>query len=124
MWKDSEQAKRQKMAEWAGGQLGGKVVVGLAVGSVVGLVVRLAIRAVVGVATKSAAAIGEKIIKWDKEALDALFNKTIKYSVINNYIFTITKLYTQQSKGKALLLLRGAKLSVILESVHHNKDRI
>ena len=46
MWKDSEWAKRQKTAEWAGGQLGGKATAGAAVGA--------------------AAAIGEETIK-DKE---------------------------------------------------------
>jgi len=57
------------------GQLGGKVAVG------------------------AAAAIGEEAIKnkegeiWDKEALNALFNKIVRYSVINSYIFAITKLY-------------------------------
>ena len=42
---------------------------------------------------------GEEAIKnkegeiQDKKALNALFNKTVRYSVINNYIFTITELY-------------------------------
>ena len=89
MWKDSERVKRQKMAEWVGGQLGGEAVIRL----VVKLAARLVIRVAAGVVIKSAAAIGEEIIKWDKKALNALFNKTIKYLVINNYIFAINKLY-------------------------------
>ena len=97
MWKNSDQAKRQKTAKWVGGQLGGKVVIGLAVGLVVGLAVGLIAGVVVGVAARVAAglaaAIGEEIIKWDKEALDALFNKTIKYLIINNYVFIINKFY-------------------------------
>ena len=52
------------------GQLGGRVAVGVAAG------------AAVGVAAGAAAGIGEEAIKkegeiWDKEALDALFNKTV-----------------------------------------------
>ena len=82
MWKNSDQVKRQKTAKWAGGQLGGKVATGSAVKV-----------AAVGVTTRLAAAIGEEIIKWDEEALDALFNKTIKYLIINNYVFAISKLY-------------------------------
>ena len=93
MQKNSDQAKRQKTAKWAGGQLGGKAAVGSAVGSAAGAGV------VVGVATGSAAeaavAIGEEIIKWDKEALDALFNETIRYLVVNNYVFAISELYAQ-----------------------------
>ena len=105
------------MAKWVEGQLKGKAITRSAVKSavksavrlIVGLVVGVVAGAAAGVATKSAAAIGEEIIKWDKEALDALFNKTIKYSVINNYIFTISKLYIQQLKNKALLLLQWVK---------------
>ena len=60
MWKDGERAKKRQKT---GGQLGGKA----------------AARA----ATGAAAATGEEAIKdekgeiWDKEALDALFNKTV-----------------------------------------------
>jgi len=50
-------------------------------------------KAAIGVA----AAVGEEAIKeeemWDKEALDALFNKTVQYLVINSYVSAITKLY-------------------------------
>ena len=49
---------------------------------------------VVESAAGSAIAIKEEIIKWNKEALDALFNKIIRYLVINNYISAIIKLYT------------------------------
>ena len=82
MWKDGERAKkRQKTAERAEGQLGGK----------------------------AAAAIKDQEGDiWDKEALDALFNEIIQYSVVNSYVFTITKLYVWQLKGKAL---RGKALS-------------
>ena len=79
------------MAKQAGGQLGGKATIGSVIGLTVGLVIRAATR----VAARSATAIGEEIIKWDKEALDTLFNKTIKYSIVNNYIFAISKLYVQ-----------------------------
>ena len=56
------------------GQLGGKVAVGAAVGVAVG--------AAVGVVVGAAVGIGEEAIKeegeiWDKEALDALFNKIV-----------------------------------------------
>ena len=76
MWKDGERAKkRQKTAKWDGGQLGGKAAVA------------------------AATAIGEEAVKeeeeiWDEEALDALFNETVRYSVINSYVSAITKLYT------------------------------
>ena len=64
MWKDGERAKKRQKTE---GQLGGKAATGAAAGA----------------ATRAAAAIGEEAIKdkkgeiWDKEALDALFNKTV-----------------------------------------------
>ncbi len=66
MWKDGERAKRQKTVEWVGGQLGGKAAVGAA--------------AVVGAAAAIEAATAIKDEEgdiWDKEALNALFNKTI-----------------------------------------------
>ena len=114
MWKDNKQVKRQKTAEQAGGQLGGKAAVGAAAGAAAG----------------AATAVGEETIKdkegeiWDKEALDALFNKTIQYSVVNSYVSAITELYMWQLKGKALLLLWGAKLLAVLDSVHYNEDQI
>jgi len=72
MWKDGERAKkRQKIT--TGGPPREKAATGVA------------------------AAAGEEAIKeeeiWDKEVLDALFNKTVQYSVINSYVSAITKLY-------------------------------
>ena len=130
MWKNSKQAKRQKTAEQAGGQLGGKAVVKAAVGLAAGLAAGVVVRVAVGVAARAAVAIGEEIIKdkegeiQDKKALDTLFNKTIRYSIINNHISAITELYIWQLKGKALLLLQGVKLLAILKSVYYNKDQI
>ena len=68
------------MAKWVRGQLGG-----------------VAVEVAIGVAI----VIGEEAIKeeegeiQDKEALDALFNKIVQYSIINSYISAIIKLYTQ-----------------------------
>jgi hypothetical protein len=62
--------------------------------------------------------------EWDEEALDALFNETVRFSVINSYVSAITELYTWQSEGKATLSLRGAKLSTLLESARRDEDRI
>ena len=78
---------------------------------------------------KAAAGIGEEAVKeegemWDEEALDALFNEIIQYSVINSYVSAITELYIWQLKGKTLQPLQGVKLSVILDSVRCDKDRI
>jgi len=96
MWKDGERAKkRQKIT--TGGPLGGK------------------------------AAVGEEAIKeemWDEEALDALFNETVRYLVINSYVSAITELYAWQSEGKTSQPLRGAKLSAVLDSVCRNEDQI
>ena len=30
---------------------------------------------------------------WNEKALDALFNETIQYSIVNNYVFAVTELY-------------------------------
>ena len=81
------------MAKQAKRQLKGKVVIKLIIRLIIKLTARLIVKITVRVITKLAAAIGEKIIKWDKKALNALFNKTIKYSIINNYVFTINELY-------------------------------
>ena len=106
MWKDGEWAKkRQKTAERAEGQLGGKAAAGAAAGA-------------------AAAIKDQEGDIWDEEALDALFNETIRYSVVNSYVSAITELYAWQSKGKASLPLRGAKLSAVLESVRRDEDRI
>jgi hypothetical protein len=113
MWKDGKRAKkRQKTVERAG-QLGGKAAVGAAAGAAVG----------------AAAATGEEAVKeegeiWDEEALDALFNETVQYLVVNSYVSTITKLYAWQLEGKASQPLREAKLSAVLDSIRRDKDRI
>ena len=105
MWKDGERARKRQKTE---GQLGGKAAAGAA----------------------AAAATGEEAVKeeegeiWDEEALDALFNETVRYSVVNSYVSAITELYAWQSEGKASLPLRGAKLSAVLESVRRDEDRI
>ena len=60
---------------------------------------KAAIKAATGAAIRAAAAIGEEAIKdkkekiWDEEALNALFNKIVQYSVVNSYVSAITKLY-------------------------------
>jgi len=59
----------------------GKVVVGVSTGAFVG---------VVGIGEEAVKEEGEA---WDEEALDALFNETVRYSVVNSYVSTITKLY-------------------------------
>jgi hypothetical protein len=63
---------------------------------------------------------------WDEEALDALFNETVRFSVVNSYVSAITELYAWQlqSEGKASPPLRGAKLSAMLGSVRRDEDRI
>ena len=106
MWKDGERVKkRQKTAKRAEGQLGEKAAAGAAAGA--------------------AAAIKDKEGDiWNEEALDALFNKIIQYSVVNSYVSAVTELYTWQSKGKALLPLQRAKLSAVLDSICCNKDWI
>ena len=103
MWKDGERAKkRQKPAKG---------------------------KAAVAAAAAAAAAIGEEAVKeegeiWDEEALDALFNETVRYSVVNSYVSAITELYAWQSEGKASQPLRGAKLSAVLDSVRRDEDWI
>ena len=113
MWKDGERAKkRQKTVEWVG-QLGGKA----------------AAKAAAGAAAGAAVGTGEEAVKeegevWDEEALDALFNETVRYSVVNSYVSAITELYAWQSEGKTSQPLRGAKLSAVLDSVRRDEDRI
>jgi len=109
MWKDGERAKkRQKTAGRPGGQLGGRAAAG----------------AVAGAAAAAEEAIKDEEEIWDEDALDALFNETVRYSVVNSYVSAITELYAWQSEGKALQPLRGAKLSAILDSVRRDEDRI
>src|SRR6266536_6534770 len=62
--------------------------------------------------------------KRDEEVLDALFNETIRYSIVNNYVSAITEFYAWQSEGKTMSLLRKTKLSTVLKSVRRNKDRV
>jgi hypothetical protein len=62
--------------------------------------------------------------EWDEKALDALFNETVRYSVVNSYVSAITELYAWQSEGQPMPSLRGAKLSALLENVRRDEDRI
>jgi len=55
--------------------------------------------------------------KWDEDALDALFNETVRYSVLNSYAITEPHAW-QQSQASAddkTPPLRGAKLSAVLD---------
>jgi hypothetical protein len=65
---------------------------------------------------------------WDEDALDAQFNETVRYSVVNSYASAITELYAwQQSQVSAtekIPPLRGAKLSAVLDSVRRDEDRV
>ena len=67
--------------------------------------------------------------KWDEDALDAQFNETVRYAVVNSYTSAITELHAWQqaqlsSDDKATpSILRGAKLSAVLDSVHRDEDR-
>jgi len=77
-----------------------RVAAGLAAGSVARVIARSAAGLIIRPVVRAVAVIGEEIIKdkegeiWDEEALDTLFNETIQYSVVNNYVFVITELYT------------------------------
>lgn len=66
--------------------------------------------------------VGEE--EWDEEALDTLFNETVRYSVVNSYVSAITELYAWQSEGKPLPPLRGPKLSALLGNIRRDEDRI
>jgi len=65
--------------------------------------------------------------KWDE--LDPQFNETVRYAVVNSYASASTELHAWQqaqssSDGKAApSLLRGAKLSAVLDSVRRDEDR-
>src|SRR5277367_607362 len=83
-------------------------------------------------AAAAAAAPGAEEIeeeKWDEDALDAQFNETVRYAVVNSYTSAITELHAWQqaqlsSDGKAApSILRGAKLSAVLDSVRRDEDR-
>ena len=63
--------------------------------------------------------------EWDEEALDAQFRETVRFAVVNAYVYAITELYAWQFDGKASPPpLRGAKLSAVLESVRRDEDRV
>jgi hypothetical protein len=66
--------------------------------------------------------------KWDEDALDDLFNETVRYSVVNSYASAITELYawqeSQTSVNDKIPPLRSAKLSAVLDSVRRDEDRI
>ena len=67
--------------------------------------------------------------EWDEDALDALFNETVRYSVVNSYASAITELYAWQrsqslSDDKSVPPLRGAKLSAVIDSVRRDEDRV
>ena len=101
MWKDGERAKkRQKTAATNGLE---------------------EIRAV----TTGSGSEGED---WDEDALDAQFNETVQYSVVDSYACAITELYSwQQSQASAddkIPPLRGVKLRSVLNSVRRDEDRI
>jgi len=48
----------------------------------------------------TATAVAEKVIeeeeKWDEDALDAQFNETVRYAVVNSYASAITELHAWQ----------------------------
>jgi hypothetical protein len=59
--------------------------------------------------------------------MDTLFNETVRYSLVNSYASTITRLHAwQQSQASAddkTPPLRGAKLTAILDSVRRDEDK-
>lgn len=73
---------------------------------------------------------GEEEEKWDEDALDAQFCETIRYALVNSYVSAITELHAWQqaelsSDGKGTpSILRGAKLSAVLDSVRRDEDRV
>jgi len=72
---------------------------------------------------------GEKE-KWDEDALDAQFSETIRYALVSSYVSAITELHAWQqaelsSDGEGTpSILRGAKLSAVLDSVRRDEDRV
>src|SRR5277367_322435 len=68
--------------------------------------------------------------KWDEDALDAQFSETIRYALVSSYVSAITELHAWQqaelsSDGKGTSsILRGAKLSAVLDSVRRDEDRV
>src|SRR5277367_2278269 len=104
-WKDSERAKRrQKSAAAAPATAGAEEVEG----------------------EEEA----EEEEEWDEDALDAQFSETIRYALVSSYVSAITELHAWQqaelsSDGKGTpSILRGAKLSAVLDSVRRDEDRV
>ena len=101
-WKDGEQAKKKQKTAAAVGTAGFEGTVAAAGGE------------------------GEDE-EWDEDALDALFNETVRYSLVNSYASVITELHVwQQSQASAddkTPPLRGAKLSAVLDSVRRDEDK-
>src|SRR5277367_3507372 len=68
--------------------------------------------------------------EWDEDALDAQFSETIRYALVSSYVSAITELHAWQqaelsSDGKGTpSILRGAKLSAVLDSVRRDEDRV
>jgi len=68
--------------------------------------------------------------KWDEDALDAQFNETVRYAVVNSYASAITELHAWQqaqlsSDGKGTpSMLRGARLAAGLDSLRRDEDRV
>src|SRR5271170_7190974 len=73
---------------------------------------------------------GEEEKEWDEDALDAQFSETIRYALVSSYVSAITELHAWQqtelsSDGKGTpSILRGAKLSAVLDSVRRDEDRV
>src|SRR5271170_4709553 len=73
---------------------------------------------------------GEEEEEWDEDALDAQFSETIRYALVSSYVSAITELHAWQqaelsSDGKGTpSILRGAKLSAVLDSVRRDEDRV
>src|SRR5271156_306812 len=68
--------------------------------------------------------------EWDEDALDAQFSETIRYALVSSYVSAITELHAWQqaelsSDGKGTpSILRGAKLSAVLDSVRGDEARV
>ena len=71
---------------------------------------------------------GSEDENWDEGALDAQFNETVRYSVVDSYVCAITELYSwqqsQASAGEKIPPLRGAKLRAVLNSVRRDENKI
>jgi hypothetical protein len=71
---------------------------------------------------------GSEDENWDEEALDAQFNETVRYSVVEGYVCAITELYSwqqsQASAGEKTPPLRGAKLRAVLDNVRRDENKV